>query len=370
MKLKLSQLKPNPFKKEINGGKLSEENIQKIRANIKELGLMGALPVFKKGKDYFLIAGHHRVEALKRTYGRNFKIECTIHNYTEDNILRGMVVENLTQRTDELVEITENLVAVKKYLIKNKLIVDDKGNVTNRTAPDRLAKKPQQGGGRDFELGSTEQIHRWLNKSAGCEVMSLTKIKEYVKIAENLDTKLLQGAKSCLDNGNKEGETISIEEAKSLARLPRAEQKAVKKQLDKTGLDYKEKGKLISEYLSASDEIQEKVKAGNIDMQNIQIEKVNESIKKDGIEINPDTTKILEEYKMDFCDSIDKVASQIEYINSNELLDKFSIDQLTMMMMHIVSWVKGDLAPLTKKILRKLKEEGKNSPNVTFEYQD
>ena len=105
-------------------------------------------------------------------------------------------------------------------------------------------------------------------------------------------------------------------------------------------------------------------------MQNIQIEKVNESIKKDGIEINPDTTKILEEYKMDFCDSIDKVASQIEYINSNELLDKFSIDQLTMMMMHIVSWVKGDLAPLTKKILRKLKEEGKNSPNVTFEYQD
>jgi ParB-like chromosome segregation protein Spo0J len=67
MKLKISELNPNPFKKEINGGKLKEEIIKRIQANIKELGLMGSIPVFKKDGKYFLVAGHHRVEALKES---------------------------------------------------------------------------------------------------------------------------------------------------------------------------------------------------------------------------------------------------------------------------------------------------------------
>jgi len=40
MKLKIFQLNPNPFKKEINGGKLNDDIVEKIQANIKELGLM------------------------------------------------------------------------------------------------------------------------------------------------------------------------------------------------------------------------------------------------------------------------------------------------------------------------------------------
>jgi ParB-like chromosome segregation protein Spo0J len=66
MKIKLCDINSNPFKKDINKGKLNEETIKKIQSNVKELGLMGSLPVFKKENKYYLIAGHHRVEALKR----------------------------------------------------------------------------------------------------------------------------------------------------------------------------------------------------------------------------------------------------------------------------------------------------------------
>ena len=116
MKLKIKELNPNPFKKEINKGRFNKEIIQKIKANIKELGLMGSLPIFKKDNKYYLVAGHHRVEALREVFGSDYEIEVTLHNYSEENVLRGMIVENLTQRADELMEVTDNLNAIRKYL--------------------------------------------------------------------------------------------------------------------------------------------------------------------------------------------------------------------------------------------------------------
>ena len=119
MKLKLSELNPNPFKKEINKGKLNEEVIHRIKANIKELGLMGSIPIFKKDNKYYLINGHHRVEALKRVFGKEYEVEVVKHNYNEEQILRGMVVENLTQRANDFKEEVENLTAIRDYLKSN-----------------------------------------------------------------------------------------------------------------------------------------------------------------------------------------------------------------------------------------------------------
>ena len=118
MKLKISELNYNPFKKEINAGELDEGTVQKIMANLDELGLMGALPVFKKKNQYFLINGHHRLEALKRKFGSGFSIDVVVHDYSEDQILRGMVVENLTQRNNEFREELDNLLIIREHLKK------------------------------------------------------------------------------------------------------------------------------------------------------------------------------------------------------------------------------------------------------------
>ena len=206
MKVKLSELKPNPFKKEINGGKLNEEIITRIKSNIKELGLMGSLPVFKKDGEYYLVAGHHRVQALKEVYGKDFEVEVTLHNYSDENVLRGMVVENLTQRSDELVEVTANLNAIRKWL---------KDNQPRSTVEHGQARTSK--GTFDSESGSTRDIYSWLNKNG--EVMSIGKISEYLKVYDNLDRSLLK--KTIKSSGGViEEETISVRDAINLARLP------------------------------------------------------------------------------------------------------------------------------------------------------
>lgn len=260
MKLQLSELHSNPFKKEINNGHLNEEIINKIQSNIKELGLMGSLPIFKREDKYYLIAGHHRVEALKREFGNHFEIEVTLHNYSDENILRGMVIENLTQRTDELVEVTENLNAIRKWLQSN----------INRSTGERMKSNREDGrGGKTDEQGSVRDIYSWLNKNG--EVMSIGKISEYLKVYDNLDKTLLKKTIKA-EGGEVEEDTLSIKEAVNLARLDKKEQKIMKTILDKTEYNKDVKGKLITEYLNAPDEIKDKVLNEKIDIKNIEFE--------------------------------------------------------------------------------------------------
>ena len=45
MKINLKDLKPNPYKQQINKGKLNEVQVEEISGNLDELGLMGAIPI-------------------------------------------------------------------------------------------------------------------------------------------------------------------------------------------------------------------------------------------------------------------------------------------------------------------------------------
>ena len=140
MKLKLSQLKPNPFKKQISKGELNQEQVDKIKANIKELGFFGSLPVFKKGDNFHLIAGHHRTQALKEVLGKNGEVEVTVSNYNEDQVFKGMVVENLTQRTNDFMELNENIAAIEGYINSHKDILSTLRD-SRKVNVDRLESK-------------------------------------------------------------------------------------------------------------------------------------------------------------------------------------------------------------------------------------
>lgn len=159
MKVKLSQLKSNPFKKEINGGKLDEDTIKKIQVNMDELGLMGSVPVVKRDDKYYLVSHHHRVEALKRKFGKDYEVEIDIKKYSDDQLLRGMVVENLTQRNNEYREEEDNILTIKNYLIKNKILLDDKGIPSVQPSDNRRNIKGQIEGSNP-EYGSIRQHRR------------------------------------------------------------------------------------------------------------------------------------------------------------------------------------------------------------------
>jgi len=196
-------------------------------------------------------------------------VEVILHNYSDDNVLRGMVIENLTQRSDELFEVTENLAVVRMFL---------KDNCSS--AEQLLRKKDSLGRtqSREEEAGSIRNIYDWLNKNG--EVMSIGKISEYLKVHDNLDRDLLEQTQNCLDKSRNKENKISIEEAKSLARLDKKDQRKIREILDETGLDYKTKSKLVTQYLQSSDEIQEKVIDGDLNIEELEIQREVEKNKK------------------------------------------------------------------------------------------
>ncbi len=256
MKLKIKQLNPNPFKKQINNGKLDEEQIDRIKSNVKDLGLMGALPIFKKGDKYYLINGHHRTEALKRTFGKEYEIEVVKHNYNEEQILRGMVIENLTQRANDFKEEVENLTAIRDYLKKIRSPVE---HISDKTRP--------------HESGSIRNIIHWLNKNG--EVMSIGKISSLLNIHDKLDPELLSKVeKQSHATGEKEGETIGVKDAIALSSF---EDKQEQKDLSKALLKSREqhgnlKMKNMTDYKESSEEIKKKVRKGLIDIADVKEE--------------------------------------------------------------------------------------------------
>jgi hypothetical protein len=257
MKLKLSDLKPNPFKKDINGGKLNEEQILKIQANMADLGLMGALPVFKKGNQYHLISGHHRAEALRRVKGKDFEVEVVVHNYSEENVLRGMVVENLTQRMGEFVEEKENLLLIRAWLKKN--VAVHSANSQNKNP------RPQN----NPEAGSVRDIAAWLNRKG--EVMSTGKICNILNIADRLAPELQEkvGKASTTSLKNQEEEVLPVKTAEVLATIEdQDEQVAIANIVMDTEKfpSNLERTKAISLFKELSPEEKEKVLEGKVDL--------------------------------------------------------------------------------------------------------
>jgi hypothetical protein len=116
------------------------------------------------------------VQALKKLNEKSL-LEVTLHNYSDENVLKGMVVENITQRQDEPFEVSENLALIRKYL---------------RSCSSTEQHLKTQGKRADLEYGggTIREISDWLNTNG--EVMSIGKISEYLKVYDNLDRSLLK----------------------------------------------------------------------------------------------------------------------------------------------------------------------------------
>ena len=262
MKLKICELNPNPFKKEINAGELDEETVQKLMANMDELGLMGSLPVFVKNKKYFLINGHHRLEALKRKFGNVFQVEVVVHNYSEDQVLRGMIVENLTQRSNEFREELDNLLAIRKYLKETRQSLSDQRRDGNGKFAEGLC------------CGSSSDIANWLDKNSG-DVMKLTKIKDTIRIADNLDEELIENIKKqshAVGKKDEDDETIGVKVATALASfVDKQEQKDLAKAIKQSREQH---GNRVTEnltvYKNAPDDIKQQVRQLHLDLADVE----------------------------------------------------------------------------------------------------
>jgi len=315
MKLKLSEIYANPFKEKLGSG-LDEDTIQKLQSNLNELGMMGALPVVQINKKYHIVYGHHRVEALKREFGNDYQIEVELHKYNEDQLLRGMVIENLTQGSHPFKSEMNHLKLVRKYLLNLS---------TTRTGL----------GGRGITEkanGSIRDISHWLDKETGM-VMKKSKIADILKIADNLDEEILEDVeKQSHAIGEKQDDSVGVKIASSLASIKnKQEQKQLRKAIRNSRESHQDViCKSITSYKNAPDDIKQQVLDGYIDIADIEHE-IDKQQLIDEAEKRPVTVFIpnFNRRMKDFNKNVIKLEKQIEIFSevfrSPEFKTKYNI---------------------------------------------
>lgn len=222
MKLKLKDLHPNPFKKHIDDGKLHQDQVDSIKANLDKLGLMDAIPVTKIDGKYHIVSHHHRREALMQMYGPDYEVNVIEHNYNDEMMLRGMVIENLTQRSGDFRQIKENLSVIKKQLEEHPEWLRD--IYIYRARSYKMIRN-----GKEIELKKTQHqsqgvgagtIYQWLhnintkeqykyfdkNKKIDKQIISLRTISQTIQIDEKLADELKEQIEKQHDKSKDERE--------------------------------------------------------------------------------------------------------------------------------------------------------------------
>ncbi len=184
---------------------------------------MGSIPVIKIKNNYHLVWGHHRVQALKEIYGKDYEIDCELKKYNDEQLLKGMIIENLTQRVGEFREETANCVAVQTFLNKHleRLITLR----DSRRVKGSYQKKAYQG------KATAEDIARWIDPNN--EIISHDKVTNLLNIYDNLDESLQKEVeKTHKGSIDRRGEVLSFTQAERLSHFEdKQEQKDLAKAL-------------------------------------------------------------------------------------------------------------------------------------------
>jgi len=370
MKLKLKDLQPNPFRKEINGGKMDNEKVLQIASNFDETklgGLANSLPVVQRGKNNFLVFGHTRVEALKKKFGNDYEVEITLQTYNDDQLFRGMLIENLTQRKGEFSEEEQSIGAIHRYLKKNQEILQGLRD-SRKPSTDKNGRKNDCMNKKFDTEPTSRDISKWLDDNQG-RVMSHDVITKYLNIHLNLDEGLKATVEKKHDNTKAEredGETLNSSQAVYLATLKdKEEQKDIAKALlSSREQRVRTQGELFAKYKKADIKIKEKIRNGEKDLADLRLPNQN-------LNINLSREKLTMEMHIELRKSFDILKQFMDDFkkqnNDKNYLKKSTEQDLKLSYHYIHNWIKDDLIPFTKEIIQELANREQNKDVVVFD---
>lgn len=117
MKVKVSDLLPNQHR-DFNLYPLDPDQIERLRHSLNDLGFFQGVTVrphpTERGK-YELACGHHRIEAAKAEGIAT--VEATVNDYTDAEMARIMIVENLTQRGNNPAATLDSVAAAARHIV-------------------------------------------------------------------------------------------------------------------------------------------------------------------------------------------------------------------------------------------------------------
>lgn len=183
MKTSVQRIKPNPYRESL--GPLSEIQIQRLTESYRmsDFGKDQRFEVRQNQKDYQLVYGHHRLEALKRLLG-NVEVEIVIRDYDDKMMLQELLRENLTQED--------------RWFSRMRAIV--------------LAKKFLKSQGKPTNVAVTKFLSR------DGQTVSKNDTNTYLSIAENLDPELLK--EITFGRIKDKAQLLSVKQAFYLSRFP------------------------------------------------------------------------------------------------------------------------------------------------------
>ena len=240
VKIRIEEIKFNPFKKFINGGKLEDERVDKLVESIEHGTLQPNFVGRKNDKgQYEISSGHHRIGAFKKKFGKDFKVEFMPVKFSDEQMLVDMVRENLTQRGEgNFRDTEESLILSRNYIVKHPEVAKRFGDFPN-------------GQGSRNDLGdnyiSAKTISKFLSRNG--KAVSRELVRQYINIHDNLDKDLhkkIENAQSTA--GNQPPEEMGIRIAGALSKLDKKSQKDVWQQIQENRLNSNDARLFITKY--------------------------------------------------------------------------------------------------------------------------
>ena len=115
MKIKLSALKPNPFRM-MDHYPLDPERMDTLKRSIEETSFWDNVVVRENGSGEFQISyGHHRLAAAKEVLGESYEADLPCRSLSDEHMLKMMIAENESIHSHRADVLKENVLAVKEW---------------------------------------------------------------------------------------------------------------------------------------------------------------------------------------------------------------------------------------------------------------
>lgn len=221
--VKLSELKPNPYKKFIGNGEIDEDVVLQILESAERTSLWEQWVVRETESGYQLAFGHNRLAAARKLLGADGKVSVQVEDYSDPQMYVAMADEN--SGDEELITHQVDVVRKAQQLLTSnplwcKHLV---GASADRTGTSKFARHDNQ-----HVHGSVDCILAFL----GEKNWSHTKVVNLLQLAENADPSVLQATISRKSRHSTRGQ-IGRRAVMALSDLPKQVQRAAVEVIEK-----------------------------------------------------------------------------------------------------------------------------------------
>lgn len=116
MKVKVKDLKPNPYRDMANYP-INQDKLQTLKKSIEQTGFWDNILARQVDGQIQIAYGHHRLQALKEVFSGDYQVEVPIKDLSDELMLKIMANENMEEWQSSVAIVDETIRAVRHFLL-------------------------------------------------------------------------------------------------------------------------------------------------------------------------------------------------------------------------------------------------------------